>query len=701
MEEHSTKYTNKLIDQTSPYLLQHAHNPVDWYPWGKEALERAKEEDKPILVSIGYAACHWCHVMERESFEDTAVAALMNENFICIKVDREERPDIDDIYMEAVQIMAGSGGWPLNVFLTPDAKPFYGGTYFPPKSSLNRPSWSQVLKDVSKAFKEKRADIETQAEKLTAYIKGTNNAFYTDQSGIVGQRDVFKKEDLDAIFESLQKHFDKQDGGIGRAPKFPSTMSIGFLLRYYHFTANQQALDHALLSLDKMIMGGIYDQLGGGFARYSTDNKWLVPHFEKMLYDNALLVSVIADAYMITKKELYKQTIEQTLAFIEREMTNKEGGFYSSYDADSEGEEGKYYVWDKKEIESILGEEADLFNDFYNVSALGNWEGENILHYEQSYQGYAEKNNIKVAALKARLTKSSKKLFEQREKRVKPGLDDKVLLNWNSLMCSAYAKAYRALHNERYRQQAEKNITFMLEKFKIKNTENEYYHTYSARGGSASGGKDGKAKYIAFLDDYAYLIGALIDVYEINFDEQLLLKANNLMHYVLDNFQDEQDNMFYYTSSKQKDIILRKKEFYDGAIPSGNSTMAYNLQRAGLLFEEKKFTEMAISMLLQLKSTILKSPTSFSRWANTMTNFIYPIHEIAVVGPGHAALIKDINEMYIPNRILMVSNGKNDSDFPLLKGKNVSKETLIYVCRNYICKLPVKNIESFRQQIKN
>ena len=480
---------NHLQHETSPYLLQHANNPVNWHAWKTAAFERAKLEDKPILVSIGYSTCHWCHVMERESFEDHEVADFMNENFVCIKVDREERPDVDQIYMEACQVMTGGGGWPLNCFLLPDRRPFYAGTYYPPMPAYNRPSWLQVLMNISHAYQHKRDTIGEQAQRLTEIIQNSGNTFTSgNKLRVVSDEQPFSDALLKNIFQNLQKQFDTASGGFGGAPKFPGTMSLNYLFAYHFYFGEKSALDHALLSLDKMAMGGIYDQLGGGFARYATDAKWLVPHFEKMLYDNALLVGVLADAYKITKKELYRETIEETLAWVKREMTSDEGGFYSAQDADSEGVEGKFYVWDKAEVEQVLNGDADLFSKFYDVTEKGNWEEKNILWRKVDFEEFSKEANIPVSDIKSRLAEGRKKLFEVRSRRIWPSLDDKLLLDWNALMCSAFAKAYAALGVEEYRDTAVRNLDFILKKF----TQSDgltLFHTY----------KSGMAQYDAFL----------------------------------------------------------------------------------------------------------------------------------------------------------------------------------------------------------
>src|SRR5687767_3251690 len=479
MKQHS----NHLIRETSPYLLQHAHNPVDWYPWGNEALNKAKEENKPILVSIGYAACHWCHVMERESFEDEATAAIMNEHFINIKIDREERPDLDHIYMDAVQAMTGSGGWPLNVFLTPDQKPFYGGTYFPPQRAFNRPSWKEILLGVSQAFKERRDEINVQSENLTGHIIQSNSF----GQSVAGDPSALTVEKTDEVYKNILKSADTQWGGFGRAPKFPQTFSIQYLLRYQ--VTNLQMPEskapslggglgetQALLSLDKMIGGGIYDQAGGGFARYSTDTEWLVPHFEKMLYDNALLVSVISEAFQITGKDRYREVIEETIGFLKREMLQEEGGFYAALDADSEGVEGKFYIWDYEEVRKILQEDADIFCRFFDITPNGNFEGKNILRRKKSEEQFCKEQDISLDKLKRIIQQGKQKLLEVREKRISPGLDDKVLLGWNALMNTALSRAFAATGIQEYRELAITNMQFLLKNF-AKST-NEFYHSW-------------------------------------------------------------------------------------------------------------------------------------------------------------------------------------------------------------------------------
>ncbi len=672
---------NRLQYETSPYLLQHAHNPVDWYAWKPEAFEKARRENKPILVSIGYSTCHWCHVMERESFEKEDIAAFMNEHFVNIKVDREERPDVDSIHMEACQVISGSGGWPLNCFLTPDGRPFFAGTYYPPQPAYNRPSWIQVLHSMLHHFRDKREVVEEQANRLVEIIKSSESVFLGDSLTQENQRLQFTPVALQNIYYQFEKRFDRENGGFGGAPKFPGSMSLDFLLQYHHYLDEPGALEHVELSLKQMIHGGIYDQLGGGFSRYATDAEWLVPHFEKMLYDNALLGSLLSDVYKLTKKDLYREAIEETLEFIQREMTSEEGGFYAALDADSEGVEGKFYVWDKTEIDQILGEDASLFNDFYQVTEEGNWEETNILWRPQSYGMYALEKGMKPDLFEKQLKVLRDKLFEARKSRIRPHLDDKILLDWNALMCTAYAKAYAALGKPEYKATAEKNLHFLLKKFQQADGIS-LYHTY----------KEGKTQYDAFLDDYANLIEAIFHVYNINFDLDLLEKARQLTDFVIQHFQDAESGLFFFTSENQKDILMRRKELYDNATPSGNSTMIHNLLKGAILFNRPDYKEMAVKMLKTMRDAVERYPSSFAHWASAIIPLAYPMPEIAIVGPNALALAKQLNRLYLPNKVIMAATEAQEQ-YPLLAGRNARGETNIYICRDYACQLPVKTVE--------
>ncbi len=682
-------FTNRLIKETSPYLIQHAHNPVDWFAWGEEALQKAKEEDKVILLSIGYSACHWCHVMEKESFEKEDVALLMNTNFVNIKIDREERPDLDHIYMDAVQAISGSGGWPLNVFLTPDAKPFYGGTYYPPVKAFNRSSWTEVLQAIAQSWKERKNEIESQAENLTAHLTQSNNFTQIKFDPIINEaQNLFTIEQCRTMFDNIMKAADKEWGGFGKAPKFPQTFIIQYLFRYQHFTNDEAALHQALLSLDKMLQGGIYDHIGGGMARYSTDNEWLAPHFEKMLYDNALLIDVLCDAWQITNDKKYKEAIQKTIDFIRTELTHQEGGFYAALDADSEGVEGKYYVWQKHEIESILGKDASLFCEFFDVTENSNWEETNILRILQPANEFVVTRNIDYKEFNKMIQDCIQKLSTERTKRIKPSLDDKIILSWNALALKAIAKAAIVLQDKSLLELAERNFKFIETNFKKGDRSVEMLHTY----------KGGVAKYSAFLDDYAYLIAACIQLYELNFDVIYLEKARQYTLYVLENFSDNENIFFFFTHSYQKDIIIRKKEIYDGATPSGNSIMATNLSKLSIIFDIPAWEQRASQMLFVLLDTVIKYPSSFGIWASLLLQNFVGLNEIAVAGTNSDELAKKITINYIPYRIIMAS-GKINETYPLLKGKPDSLKSLIYYCKRYNCLNPFETINDLMAYI--
>ena len=684
---------NLLRHETSPYLLQHKNNPVDWYAWKPEALEKARREDKPILVSIGYSTCHWCHVMEHESFEDERTAAYMNAHFVCIKVDREERPDLDQIYMEACQLINGNGGWPLNCFLLPDGRPYFAGTYYPPQSNYGRPSWLQVLQRMAQAYYEDRDTAVTQAKKLTEIIAGSGTSMLRDMTEGMTPALAFSPVTLQQIFAGMRERFDPENGGFGTAPKFPGAMSLAFLLRHYHFTDNAEARRHLLLSLNKMVRGGIYDLLGGGFARYATDAAWLNPHFEKMLYDNALLVSVLSetmlkikdDADLQTEYRLYDSAVRETLAWVKREMTSPEGGFYSATDADSEGEEGKFFVWSEQEVDEILGDDSKLFKAYYDVTEGGNREHRNILWRRESLADFAAKKGTEADALEEKFAAQREKLFAEREKRIRPGLDDKILLDWNALLCTAYCKAFHAVQKEEYRQAAVKNINFLLNNFR-KDEEGAFFHTY----------KEGQKQYDAFLNDYAFLIEALLAVYQITFETRYLTEANRLCAYVIDNFLDKADNLFYFTSRRQKDVIIRRKDLYDNAQPSGNSTMAGNLQKTGILFGNEDYKQLAARMLVKTKESTERFPTAFSRWANVLTDTVYAPLEIAVTGPDAEKVALDLQRYFLPAKVITASTEARD-DFPLLAHKPAD-DTYIYVCRDYACDAPMRTVAEFLEK---
>ncbi len=677
---------NRLAKETSPYLLQHAHNPVDWYPWGDEAIQKAREKDLPILVSIGYSACHWCHVMERESFEDPETAEFMNRHFINIKIDREERPDLDQIYMDAVQAIAGNGGWPLNVFLTPEAKPFYGGTYFPPVNLHNRPSWKTVLQNISEAFVEKRKEIEEQANHLTDHIAGSSFGPIPTSA-----QESLKKEDLSFIFEQLMKTADREEGGFGAAPKFPQTFSIRFLLQHHHYTGDATALDQAILSLDKMIEGGIYDQLGGGFARYSTDRQWLAPHFEKMLYDNALLIIALSEAYSITSLPSYRRAIQETIGFIERELLSPGGGFYSALDADSEGEEGKFYIWQKNEIDEVLGDGSPRFCAYYDVSQRGNWEGKNILQLTpKGKELLAQGPEAEIRQLQA----DKAKLLSRRNLRVRPHLDDKILLGWNALMISACCKAFAALGTDVYREQAVQTMAFLEEKMKGEGLFH-FHHSFKEIPGTG-----GRAAIPAFLDDYAYLIEAYIQLQEVTGEASYLLRAKALSDWVIAHFSQPETGLFYYTSDLQEDVIVRKIDLYDGATPSGNSVMGLNLLYLGTVFDEAGWKERAFLSTRSIQDLIRRYPGSFGLWATLLNAYTYPLYEIVLSGDFSASKHREFLGKTVPNRVFQISSVTHPM-LPILRNKPVKGPAQFFLCREYACQPPVKEVAELLGLIKN
>jgi uncharacterized protein len=642
---------NRLQKETSPYLLQHAQNPVDWFPWGEEALTKAKTENKPILVSIGYSACHWCHVMEHESFEKDEVAEVMNQHFVNIKIDREERPDIDAIYMDSVQAMGVQGGWPLNVFLMPDGKPFYGGTYFPQQN------WLQLLSAINNGFTNHREELQKSAEGFT------ENMLYKDSEkyGLVFDNQDFKQEDLDKMYKKLSQTFDYDWGGFERSPKFPMPSVWQFLMRY------GKDNNQLKFTLHKMAIGGIYDQLGGGFARYSVDGEWFCPHFEKMLYDNGQLVSLYSEAYTLTQEELYKETVYETIGWLKREMTSPEGGFYSALDADSEGVEGKFYVWTKSEIDKILIDKSEEFCKIYQVTTQGNWEhGVNILWKNDDILNSSQKENIQ-------------KLFDERAKRIRPGLDDKILCSWNGLMLKGLVDAYRAFGDESFLKLALQNALFIKDNFLKDNT---LSHSY----------KNGVTKIQGFLEDYAAVIDAYTNLYQATFDENWLHLAEKLTLYVYQNFWDEDDQLFFFTDKNSEELIVRKKEIFDNVIPSSNSMMARNLYTLGLILDREDFKGIAKLMIGKMKDLLLKNVDYLTNWGILATQMTKPTAEIAIVGKDYLKIRKEIDSRYYPNKIL--TGTTIESDLPLLENRIANgDETLIYVCYDKVCQLPVKTVE--------
>jgi uncharacterized protein len=662
------KSANKLASENSPYLLQHAFNPVNWYPWGEEALNKAREENKLIVISIGYAACHWCHVMAHESFEDSEVARITNENYIAIKVDREERPDIDQVYMNAVQLLTGSGGWPLNIIAMPDGRPIYGGTYFP------KERWIQVLKLVSEFVSKNPGKAEEQAESLTNGVKSED--FIPSEN----YRIDFKGDELKSIFQNWKKSIDTENGGNKGAPKFPLPAGHMFLLHYNHITGDPEALQAVTNTLNKMALGGIYDHLGGGFARYSTDAEWKVPHFEKMLYDNSQLVTLYSFAYQATKDPLYKDIVYESLRFIERELTSEDGGFYSSIDADSEGEEGAFYVWTKEEVDSIVLNDALIVTDYFNITGKGNWEkGKNILFRMASDKEIMEKYNITPDEL-YRIIKSAKEiLFRYRSEREHPGTDDKILTGWNALMLKAYSDAYRVFGEQKYLEIAIKNGRFILEK--LKSYDNRLDRSY----------KNGKKNINAFLDDYAFTIDAFISLYQATFDESWLTVAEQLAEYTLKHFFEPLSGLFHYTSDLDPPLIARKMEINDNVIPSSNSAMAKNLYMLGKFFYNDYYIEISEKMAAIIKEDAIQNGPYYANWDILIAWFVCPGLEVAIAGDNYENIRKEFDNYYLPN--VLFSGGKEGGSLVSLKDKFIPGQTKIYVCRNRTCKLPVTRVE--------
>lgn len=685
--EPDKQHTNRLIAETSPYLLQHAHNPVDWYPWGEEALERSKSEDKPILLSIGYSACHWCHVMERESFEDQAIARLMNKHFVCIKVDREERPDLDEIYMAAtLAINHGQGGWPMTVFLTPDQKPFFAGTYFPPKDGYGRPGFSKLLTQLSEAFRTEREQITQSSVRLTDLLR--------EESAAVRKR-LIGQDTLESAIEQLSRGFDERYGGFGPAPKFPPSMAVSLLLRYHDRTGHERALAMARKTLDAMAHGGMYDQVGSGFARYSTDERWLVPHFEKMLYDNALLAKVYLEAFQLTKAPLYERIGREVLDYVLLEMTSAEGAFYSATDADSEGVEGKFFVWTPDEIHRILDKEtAEYFCDYYDIEKGGNWEGKSIPNIHGSIERVAQHHRIDPEHFRALLDEGKKKVYEARKERVAPALDDKILTAWNALMISAMAFGCRVLGDSRYGEAAEHAVDFIRKR--LTNVNGQLLRTY----------RSDKAHLQAYLEDHAYLSNALIDLYETTGRQSDLDWALALAERLLSDFRDEESGAFFSTAKDHEPLIVRKKDGQDGAIPSANAVAAHALARLSFLLDHEDFRRAAEQAASAYGQLIERAPRAFCKTLAVMDFLLEGPTELALVGTagdaGFEALRRSVNEIYLPNQVFATRTPEdgNKPVVPLLEEKYlVSGKPALYICRNFSCQAPVTDPKKVREAL--
>ena len=666
-------YTNDLIHETSPYLLQHAHNPVNWNAWNDKTLAKAEDENKLLLISVGYASCHWCHVMEHETFEDSLVAQVMNKHFVNVKVDREERPDVDQIYMNAVQLMTGSGGWPLNVVALPDGRPVWGGTYF------KKEQWMDILNQLSKLYAEDPNKLHEYADKLSEGIKSLDVVtLNTDEP-------VFETAFIENALTNWEQNFDHTYGGLNQTQKFMMPNNYHFLLRYAYQNNDKELQDHVNLTLTKMAYGGIFDPIAGGFSRYAVDKKWHVPHFEKMLYDNGLLVSLYADAYLITKNELYKDVVTETLAYIKNNMTAPNGAFYSSLDADSnntEGtlEEGAFYVWTQDELKTLLADDFNVFADYYNVNDFGLWEhNKHVFIRTESDSAIAEKHGITEAELAEKKKQWKNTLLSTRNKRPKPRLDDKTLTSWNALMLKGYVDAYRVLGDNEYLDAAEKNANFII------NTQ------LREDGGLNHNYKDGKSTINGYLEDYAATIEAFLALYESTLNETWLTTARDLANYSFDHFYDDASKMFFFTSNSDASLVSRSIEYRDNVIPASNSIMAKNLFKLSHYFDNEHFAKTAMTMLNNVKPEMSEYPSGYSNWFDLMLNYTSPYYEVAIVGKDAKQKIAEMNTHYLPNKLLVGSTTENN--LPLLANRYNPQDTFIYVCVNKACKLPVTKVE--------
>jgi uncharacterized protein YyaL (SSP411 family) len=668
---------NRLARETSPYLLQHANNPVDWYPWGDEALNRSRTEDKPILLSIGYSACHWCHIMAHESFDNTNIANFMNENFINIKVDREERPDLDSIYMQAVQAITGSGGWPLTVFLTPDGKPFFGGTYFPPEDRRGMPGFNRVLKTVADAYKNRRGEIEEAAGQIVAALTAKTRG---------GGKETLVVDILEQAYLTLQKDFDNENGGFGSAPKFPQPMALEFLLRYFHRAQDKTVVEMVNFTLEKMAKGGIYDQIGGGFHRYATDSIWLVPHFEKMLYDNALLSRIYLQAYVVTGKQLFRSVVEQTIDYVLREMASPRGAFYSTQDADSEGIEGKYYLWTPQEIEEVVGkQDGRIVTDYFDVTANGNFEGQNILHVVKELEPEASRiiDQAKVS------------LLRRREQRVKPGRDEKILASWNGLMLASLAEAACVLEHRAYLAAAVANGSFLLDSM-IKS--GFLQHTYN----------DGRAKLDGYLDDYAMVIEGLLTLHQATLRGEWLRQATKLAKIMVEQFWDEATGVFYDTGEKHENLFIRPQSTFDNALPSGASEATMVLLKLGWLTDNHGFEQIGALSLRSVRELMSQHPLGFSNWLCTLDFYLSEPRQIAIIGsiddPATSELLHTLCSIWLPNKVVAAYDPDEPTavlDLRLFENRRmINNQPTVYVCHHYSCQKPVNDPVSLAAQLR-
>ena len=678
---------NRLINETSPYLLQHAENPVDWYPWGEEALGRARDEDRPILLSIGYSACHWCHVMERESFENDDIADLMNEHFVNIKVDREERPDLDAVYMEAVQMMTGSGGWPMTVFLTPEGRPYYGGTYFPPEDRMGMPGFPRLLAAASQAYHTNKGEIERVTRQLA------------EQMGRTGQMPTgftpLTTEVMHNAYSQLATQFDHLNGGFGNAPKFPQPMTPEFLLRYNRHGFNARALEMVELTLQKMAYGGMYDQVGGGFHRYSTDAYWLVPHFEKMLYDNALLARLYLHAWQVTGKPLYRRITEETLDYVLREMTDPAGGFYSAQDADSEGVEGKFFVWTPDELRPLLGDDADLVVGYYGVSERGNFEGANILNVARPPEEYADQRSVSEAHLLAAIARARAVLLDVREQRIHPLRDDKVLTSWNGLMLRAFAEAGAALARADYLDAARRNADFLLSSMRDDNR--RLLRTW----------RNGEAKLNGYLEDYACLADGLLSLHEATLEPRWLQEAVSIADGMNELFWDDAVGGFYDTGSDHETLVIRPRDVFDNAQPCGGSVASDVLLRLGVITGNDGYSSRGATPLRAMQQLLGRAPAATGHWLGALDFYVSLPKEIVLVGGREqtetAAMLREVGQRYLPNRVVV---GMTDPGEPPIKDSPLLEQRVMqdglptaYVCEHYACQLPVNTANDLARQL--
>jgi len=692
---------NELIHETSPYLLQHAHNPVHWQVWGDKAFQLAKDLNRPVLVSIGYATCHWCHVMERESFESEQTAAFMNQHFVCIKLDREERPDVDALLMEVVQMISGNGGWPLNCFLLPDGRPFFAGTYFPDTPKYGRTTWLQLLDNLQKAYNQRYEEVEAQAEQITDYLQKTQRAFTAQANSL-----QFDNQDaansyliydyFQTVFHNLRDNFDRINGGFGGAPKFPSTFALRFCLNFDFLQNNPDASAQAHLSLRKMAQAGIYDQIGGGFARYATDPEWNIPHFEKMLYDNALLLALYSDAYATTTesstRNLYQRVCAQSFSWLQREMKDPTGLYFSAIDADSEGHEGLFYLWDYQAVKNTLTEEEfAIYSRVFDLQEQGNWEGKNILYYKETVENFARYYDLDLTATAKRVETASQKLLTVRNGRIRPITDDKLMLDWNALLAQAFCRMYRSFGNVDYYHAAETILKNGWSLYQIRPDAPDLYHTY----------KLGKGKNAAFLDDYSFLIGAWLEFYQLNSEEIYLQWAKTYADLVIQQFYDDNDGLFYLSNSNS-DVLIRKKDLYDNATPSGNSVMVHNLLILSALLDNSEYYRIAERLLKGISDAVKKFPQSFSHYANALLRLQAGCPVIIAVGENYQQLLTQLYAHFLPNYLII--GGKDSSQLqhlPIAEGKTAPEgKTYLYFCRAQTCTAPVETVAELLKLLK-